>query len=156
MDESLQMVRTKGSELAKKDHDFLAVVFRTRGKTESAAKDERKAHPNTGPDFDIKNATKEIIKLGAKGFYQRRRDRTLKSLAVELGANPEKTRFHNYTNLKDIRKKNRERREEHIKTLMESHNMSKINYYKKKSKKRDSKVKSKSDVKILNKYGKRR
>ena len=106
---------------------------------------------NTGPEFDIKRATKEIIKLGAKGFYQRRRDRTLKSLAVELGAKPEKKHYHNYENLKDIRKKNRERREEHLKTLAESHNLSAKNHFKK-----NHKRKSKSDINILNKYGKRR
>lgn len=151
MDDSLQMVPTKGSQLTKKHYNFQAVVFSNRRKSDSASNEKREVNSNTDLEFDIRKATKEVIKLGIKGFHQRRRDRTLKSIAIDLGAKPEKNRYHNYKDLKIIRKKNQERREEHKKASLESHNTSAINRYKKSKKRR-----SKSDINILNKYGKRK
>ena len=150
MEDDLQRVKTKGSQL-KKDYDFKAIVFSGRKKTdhqeENVMKERRRNQLNTSAKFDIKKATKEVIRLGAGGFYRRRREKTLQALAVELGAKPTKRPHHNYSQLKEMREQNCRRQEERIRASNESTNTRIKQFFKKRSK---------SDNSLLNKYGKKR
>ncbi|XKL62094.1 hypothetical protein PGB90_001927 [Kerria lacca] len=153
MDNTLERVLTKGAQL-KKDENFKVVVFTKKRNVKQKPREKRTSRNDSDTqEFNIKQATKEIIKLGVKGFYERRRNRTLKSLAVELGAKPEKNRYHNYKDLKDIRQMQKERREKHLNMLKESSNLSAFNQYRRKHTK---KYKKKVETNILNNYGKRK
>ncbi len=145
-------IPTKGSQL-KRDANFQVVVFNPSKRQNNKSKRPLLSQPDdsNASEFDIKKATKEIIKLGAKGFYKWRRDQTLKSLAIELGAKPEKSRFHNYKDLKKIRNKRKERREQRLELLKSSSNLSAVNQYRKKY---AQKVKKKKEMDITSNFGK--
>lgn len=145
-----QMVPTKASQLKNQTHVDVVVFSRNKKSAPKSSKPEAKAATNE-PEFDVKRATKDIIRMGSKGFYKFKREKTLKSLAIELGAKPEKPRGRNYKVLKEIRKVQKERRDQRINMLKESSNLSSINHFKRKYAKKNEK---KKDFDILNSYGK--
>lgn len=157
MDDALKIVQTKATQ-RQRNNDFEAVIFSNKKtslvhkkKTEGKLKTQSVLEHNKCEEFDIKKATKDIIKFGAKGFYQRRRDKTLRSLAIELGAKPERRRCHNYKKLKEIKKLKRERKEKRLNLLKECSDLAALNRYK-----RQHKSSKKSNINILKSYGKRK
>lgn len=144
-----QMVPTKASQL-KNQSQVDVVVFSKKKKTTSHSSKPRAKISTEESEFNVKQATKDIIRMGTKGFYKFRREKTLKNLAIELGAKPEKNRCRNYKTLKEIRRVQKEKRDQRLAMLKESSNLSSLNHFHKKYAKKQEK---KRNVDILNSYG---
>lgn len=141
-------VPTVGSQV-RKSEDFQVMVYR---KPQKKAKENDKTNvqndTKNANEFNIKKAMNEAIKFGISGFYQRKRERTMASLAIELGAKPEKKKYKNYKELQTLRKQQKCKREERLK------NVEMINKFKRYNRKKTEKDRKKFQVNILNPYGK--
>lgn len=145
-----QIVPTRASQLKNQTHVDVVVFSRKKKTASNSSKSQEKISVEEA-EFNVKQATKDIIRMGTKGFYKFRREKTLKGLAVELGAKPEKNRYRNYKTLKEIRRVQKEKRDERLNLLKESSNLSSLNHFHKKYAKKKEK---KNDFDILNSYGK--
>lgn len=144
------IVSTRASQLKNQTHVDV-VVFSRKKKTAPSLSKHREKIATKEAEFNVKQATKDIIRMGTKGFFKFRKEKTLKNLAVELGAKPEKSRCHNYKVLKEIRRVQKEKRDERLNLLKESSNLSSLNHFHRKYAKKKEK---KNDFDILNSYGK--
>lgn len=146
-------IPTVGSKMKAPNHVEVVTYRKPQKKVVDGNRPKRDLQDQNTNEFKIKEARREVIKLGTSGFFKYKREKTMTALAIELGAKPDKKKFKNYKDLQQLRKQQRQKREEKLNMLKESSNLSSLNHYKKKyAQKKEQKSTRRID--ILNSYGK--
>lgn len=146
-------VETVGSKLRSSNHVEVVTYHKPGKRPKTDQNPPYFQKPESSNEFDMKKARNEAIKLGMSGFFKYKKDKTMRAIAIELGAKPGKRKTKNYKDLQHLRKEKREKREARMAVLKESSNLSSLNHYKKKfARRKEQKAKNKQ-VDILNSYG---
>ncbi|XP_065221299.1 uncharacterized protein C1orf131 [Planococcus citri] len=147
-------VPTIGSKLRNVGHVEVVTYHKPEKRQKDINSPSYSQKPQPTNEFDMKKARNEAIKLGMTGFFKYKREKTMRAMAIELGAKPDKRKAKNYKDLQQLRKDKRQKREASLAMLKESSNLSSLNHYKKKFARRKEEKARKKEVDILNSYGK--